>query len=143
MDRVSPRSVLNAAIVFGSIALLLFMANPMSDIWIAAEEFNPQGASDFWWQTTVVIAFAPAVGGLGAGLVIAKQDKKHYRPTMEGGTAAVTGLLFGILAWAVIGLSTHGPEVMLTSFAHGFLFMILGGPAAFLVGGLTARTIVW
>lgn len=143
MDRVAVRSVLKAAIVTASVALFLFLVNPMSDIWVTAEDLNPQDASSIWWPTTVVTVFTPAAGGILAGVVIARQDKKHYRPVTEGGAGAVTGLLFGILAWSVLGLGARGLEVMFASFTHGFLFMVLGGPAAFLVGGFIARTIVW
>jgi hypothetical protein len=143
MDRVSTRSVLKAATVAGFIALLLFLVNPMSDIWVTEEELNPQGADKLWWPTTVVTVFTPAVGGILAGIVIARQDKKHYRPFVEAGTAATTGLFIGILAWSVLGLALHGVNVSFSSFTHGFMFMVLGGPAAFLVGGFTARTLVW
>jgi hypothetical protein len=143
MDGVYPRSVLKAAIVTGFIGLLLFLVNPMSDIWVTAEDLNPQDAASIWWPTTVVTVFTPAVGGLFAGVAIAREDKKHYRPVMEGGAGAVTGLLFSVLSWSVLGLGARGLEVMFASFTHGFLFMVLGGPIAFLVGGFIARTIVW
>lgn len=49
----------------------------------------------------------------------------------------------GIAIWALVGAYVVGLGAGFNSFFTGVMFLMLGGPVGFLVGGFTAETLVW
>jgi hypothetical protein len=89
------------------------------------------------------MGIAPVVGGVLSVIVPGRQDRKHYQPLMEGEIATVSGLLVGLLVWAIAITARLGTEDRFMSLAFAALFLVLGGPFGFLTGGFTSKKVAW
>lgn len=131
MDQISMRRLLAPTGVCAVLTAVLLFAQPT------------QRAGGLWWTGTVIMGIAPVVGGVLSGIVTGRQDRKHYRPLMEGGIATVGGLLVGLLLWAIAITALLGTEDGFRSLAFAVLFLVLGGPFGFLAGGFTSKKVAW
>lgn len=143
MNGVSLRSILKPALLSACLVTILLLVDPVSDIWVKEDQLDPRFGGELWWMSTMVAVVAPAFVGLVAGSVLGRDPKKHYQPFIEGGIAAVCGLLVGLTAWAILGGLVHSAEELFASFVLALVFLVLGAPIAFLTGGFVTRKTAW
>jgi hypothetical protein len=143
MRRISLRSLLKPALLCTLITLAVLLINPWDSVWVSADQLNVGHADEMRWNTVALMMFAPLAGGLVAGVAIGRQQIKHYRPMMKGGFATFAGLILGLLLWGVLGGIVHGVGHAFASVALGSLYLVMGGAAGFIIGGLTARKLAW
>jgi len=137
------RSTLRAILVSACVSIVVLLANPVSAVWATTEQLDPRGAGELWWIVLTVALIAPLLGGAVGGFAFGSGDQKYYKPLLRGGACAAGGLLVGVVLWAGAGGVVHSPEVMFASLILALCFVVLGGPLAFLVGGLTSKRVAW
>lgn len=137
------RSVAKAILVSAGLSAIVLLSNPVSEIWATTEQLNPRDAGQLWWIVSMVVFGAPVVGGIVGGLVYGSDDRKYYEPFLKGGTCAGGGLVLGISLWAAVGGAVRSLEAMFASAGVALCFVVLGGPLAFIVGGLASKRVAW
>lgn len=143
MKRISLRTLAVPIVLCAGITTALLLANPVDNIWIDADDLDPNTAGELWWNMTVLLVIGPILSGLSVGFTIGRREEKHYRPVMKGGIATVCGVLLGIALWGVLGGVVHGPEHMFASLAFGLMLSVIGAPVGFLTDGLLTKFLVW
>lgn len=137
------RSTLRGTFVAACVSLVVLLGNPVSATWATTEQLDPRGAGELWWIVLTVAFMAPLLGGAVGGMVFGRGDQRYYKPLLKGGACAAGGLLVGVVLWAGAGGIVHSPEVMFASLILALCFIVLGGPLAFLVGGLVSKRVAW
>lgn len=136
------RSLLKPSLLCAVITTALLLGNTIIDICVTEELLGPRSAEELRWCVVVVI-LAALVGGVLVGLTLGRAVRKQYEPFLEGGIASFAGVLLGILIWALTGGLLHSGAELFASFVLGLMFLVIGGPVAFITGGFTTRLVAW